>query len=186
MEHVTDQDLVAEIRAGSRVAFVELMRRYERSVFRIGFSYTRDREEALDVVQDVFLKVHARLDTYRSTGAFGAWVHRIAHRTGLNWVRDHRALRGREVLDALNAPALDPTQETALVEQERRQRIRSELDHLNPKQRQAVVLRYYERMPIREIASALECSEGVAKNILFRSLRKMRDAMTAHPEEERP
>jgi len=178
MEHLTDRALVEAVRSGSRVAFVALMRRHERAVYRIGFSYTHDLEEALDLVQEVFLKMHTRLDTYRGTGDFAAWLYRIAHRVGLNWVRDRRARRGHEELTEANAPVQPATQELELLERERRRRVRTELARLNPRQRVAVVLRYYERLPIREIARVLECSEGVAKSILFRSLRKLRNGMT--------
>ena len=53
----------------------------------------------------------------------------------------------------------------------------SEVDQLSPRGRLAVLLRYFQNLPIREVAAVLECSEGVAKNILFRSVRKMRDSL---------
>ena len=81
------------------------------------------------------------------------------------------------VPDGLPAP-----QEDLFSLRERWELLRKSLVSLNPKHRLAVVLRYFEGMPVREIAAVLECSEGVAKNILFRSLKKMRDQLAASAE----
>ncbi len=163
---------------------MELMKRHERAVYRISFSYTHDREDAMDVVQNVFLKVHEKLATYRGSGAFKAWLLRIAHRENLNWTRDHRKHRGHEELHPANTPAIRAGQEESLLDAERRRGIREGLMDLNPKQRLAVALRYYEQMPIREIASVLKCSEGVAKNILFRSIQRLRKRLALRLQED--
>lgn len=174
MEQFTDQVLVEEILSGSRVAFDELMQRYERLVYRISFSYTRDREDAMDVTQDVFLKVYAKLSTYRGSGAFRTWLLRIAHRENINWLRRHRKYRDHVELTRETAPSRPATQESDTLRRERRSQLLSAMRELNPKQHLAVTLRYYEQVPIREIAAVLKCSEGTAKSILFRSLQKLR------------
>lgn len=184
MDQFTDEALVDEIRSGSRVSFVELMKRHERTVYRISFSYTHDSEDAMDVLQNVFLKVHEKLGTYRGKGAFKAWLLRIAHRENLNWVRDQGKHRGHEELGPANAPVARAEQEERVLEAERRCEILEGLADLNPRQRLAVALRYYDQMPIREIAQVLECNEGVAKNILFRSIQKLRGRLAARLQED--
>lgn len=174
MEQFTDQALVEEIRGGSRIAFDEMMKRYERLVYRVSFSYTRDPEDAMDVTQDVFLKVYTKIGTYRGSGAFKTWLVRIAHRENLNWLRDQRKHRGCEELKPDHPPGNPARQESDVLGRERSAQIARELTELNPKQRLAVSLRYYEGSPIRGIAAVLKCSEGNAKSILFRSLQKLR------------
>ena len=66
-----------------------------------------------------------------------------------------------------------------ILEDERLQRVLDGLQVLNQRSRLAVILRYFRDMPIREVAEVLECSEGVARNMLFRSVRKLRAAVTA-------
>ena len=61
-----------------------------------------------------------------------------------------------------------------MLKREQKQLLLDEIHRLNPRQQQAVLLRYFEKMPVREIAEVLECSENQVKNILFRSLRKLR------------
>jgi RNA polymerase sigma factor (sigma-70 family) len=67
--------------------------------------------------------------------------------------------------------------ETALLKAERRQLVIENLHVLNPRSRMAVILRYFREMPVSEVAAVLDCSEGVARNMLFRSVRKLRDAV---------
>lgn len=174
----SDQELIGEIHAGSAVAFERLMKRYEKLVYKIAYGLTGQRESALDVTQNVFLRVHSKLPTYRAEGDLRNWILRIASNESRNWNRSRRRIRETGLGDdhAVTAP---PAQEDLFSRRERWALIRDSLATLNPKHRLAVVLRYVEGMPVREIAAVLECSEGVAKNILFRSLKKLRDRLAA-------
>lgn len=174
MPELTDEILIAEIRGGSKAAFEALMQRHERTVYRIGYSYSHNPEDAMDIVQNVFLRVYERLDSFRGEGAFRSWLLRIVHRQCLNWLRDHRRSAGTEELTVGNEPPVAAAQESELIRRERIDRVLHGLEALNPRQRLAVSLRYFEELPIREIAATLECSEGVTKNILFRSLERLR------------
>ena len=180
----TDKALIEEIHAGSRTAFEKLMRRHQRLVYRVSFAYTRDRDDALEVTQDVFVKVHRKLGSYRGTGTLRSWLLRIAHRESLNWLRDHGKHRGAVELTAATVPHSAPVQESDLLARERQRELLAELTELNPKQRLAVTLRYWGDVPIREIATVLGCSDGVVKNILFRSLQKLRRRLAARWSED--
>jgi len=173
----SDEDLIAETRAGSHVAFEQLIRRYEKLVYRIAYSYARQPASALDISQDVFVKAFQKLEQYRGSGSFKGWLLRLAHNESANWVRGQRRYQDHDELTADNSPPSQPVQESELLAREQRRLLFAELRRLNPRQRLAVSLRYFERTPVREIAAMLECSEGVAKNILFRSLEKLRNRM---------
>ncbi|MCP4574122.1 MAG: sigma-70 family RNA polymerase sigma factor [bacterium] len=170
-----DSDLITEIRAGSQTAFDRLMQRHEHFVFRVAYPYVGDADSALDVCQNVFIKVHRRLDTFRGATTFRAWLARIAQNESLSWLRSRQRFSDHQDIDAVDGPASAAVQNVHLVESERQRDLRAEIDRLNPTQQQAVVLRYYEKMPLREIGETLECSEGQVKSILFRSIRKLRD-----------
>jgi RNA polymerase sigma-70 factor (ECF subfamily) len=177
----TDDQLIGEIRAGSTVAFERLMGRYERLVYSIAYGFTGQREAALDVSQNVFLRVHSKLGTYKAGGNFKSWVARVAMNESHNWNRSQRRHRA-EVLpeDAPSGPGA--TQEDRLWEREAWQLIHRSLSKLKPRHQLAVVLRYFEALPICEIAGVLGTSEGVVKSILFRSLRKMKIEVEASME----
>ena len=174
---LNDLDLVDEIRADSRAAFEELIRRHEQHVYRVAYVYVGDRDSALDVTQNVFIKVHRHLDRFDGRSTFRTWLTRIAQNEGLSWLRSQRRHTGHDELTAANAPAAAPVQELGLIRAERSRDLLAEVHRLNPRQREAVLLRYFERMPVREIGEVLACSEGQVKSILFRGLQKLRQRL---------
>lgn len=173
----SDQALASEIRGGSEAAFERLMRRYERLVYRIAYGFLGDREGAMEVVQETFLKVYSRLDRWRGEGDLKAWIARIAANEAMDRSRALRRHPTRELDEEMSGRS-EPPQEAALREREAHGALRRSLESLSPRNRLAVVLRYFEEMPTRDIAAALECSEGTARNILFRSLQKLRSVLT--------
>jgi RNA polymerase sigma-70 factor (ECF subfamily) len=177
----SDAELVREIRAGSGVAFEQLMRRHERLVFKVAHGFTGDTDSAMDVTQNTFLKVHARLAGWRREGEIKNWIARIAANEAMNWNRA-RARRPGTTLDEEAFLQPDPSSGDPLRERETRQALARSLVALNPRQRLAVVLRYFQGMSTREIAAVLECSEGTARNLLFRSLRKLRGVLSTSAE----
>lgn len=170
-----DRALIEEARGGSARAFEEIMKRYQRLVYAACLTYAGTSEDALDMTQEVFVKVYENLGSFRGTGTFRAWLLRIVHNDGLNWIR-RCARRGDHCeLTPANSPQLDPAQDSDLLQEQTRDMLREAMVHLNPRQRQAVMLRYFESTSIGEIASILGCTDGTAKNVLFRGLRKIRD-----------
>jgi RNA polymerase sigma-70 factor (ECF subfamily) len=177
----SDDQLVREIRAGSSVAFETLMRRYERLVYSVAHGFTGDPESAMDVTQNTFLKVHTRLSTWHWGGSFRGWITRIAANEAISLLRARRRRPTAELdEDRLLDPG--PAPETLVDRRETRQAIVAALDRLNPKQRLAVVLRYYQGMGQAEIAEALECSEGTARTMVFRGLKKMKAVLASSME----
>lgn len=173
----SDRDLVSEIHAGSKVAFEHLMSRYGRLVYRIAYGFTGDRDGAMDVAQETFLKVHTRLGGFREEGDLKNWIARIAANEGLNWSRSVRRHPTCELDESVFLEP-DPPQEERFLARESRDALHRSLSSLSPRQRLAVVLRYFQGMSAREIGAALDCSEGTARNILFRSLRKLQSVLT--------
>ncbi len=175
---LNDLDLIDEINAGSQAAFDQLMRRYEHLVYRIAYSYTRNEESALDITQNVFIKVHRKLHLFGGRSSFSTWLSKVAQNESLSWLSSQKRHTGHVELDTITGPSEQPVQESALVKSERTRDLLVEIHRLNPKQRQAVLLRYFESMPVRDIGEVLECSEGQVKNLLFRGLKKLRSHLS--------
>ena len=173
----TDDELIAGIASGSDLAFDRLMRRYRRLVYRVAYGFTGDPESALDVVQETFLKVHTRIGSFRGEGKLRNWIVRIAANEAMNWKRSSSRVELSE-LDESSFSRVDPHPERMMAGQA----LARSLAALGPRQRLAIVLRYYAERSTREIATALECSEGTARNVLFRGLEKLRTMMTQSEE----
>ncbi len=181
-----DRALIEEALAGRLESFDALMRRHEGLVYRVCLLYAGRKDEALDLTQEVFLKVWRSLGSFRGDSAFRTWLLRIAYNEGLTWIRTRGRRWGKEDLgvtpiDEIEARVPDsgaaPSQERRLMEHERRTILLEKIEELNPRQKTAVTLRYFKQMPLSEIATVLECSEGNVKNMLFRSVRKLRESL---------
>ncbi len=174
----TDNILIQESLSGSMGAFDDLMERYQGLVYKVALRYGERREHALDITQNVFLRVYEKLDSLRADASFKPWLLRITYHESINWLRKQRQYQDHEPVDE-NAPlpGRTRTQEEALLRQEKTECLTRSLSCLNPKHRLAVTLKYYEGMSIREISAVLECSEMMVKNILYRSLEKLRQRL---------
>lgn len=180
MLEMVDEILIEKTLAGSLECYDVLMQRYEKDVFAVARGYTRSVDDTLDICQNVFLKAYRKLDTFAGRSSFKTWLVTIANREGLNWVRTRSRKSPAHVvdLDTVSLPS-GGDQEKEFIEGERRQRVVDGLQVLNQRSRVAVILRYFRDMPIREISAVLGCSEGVTRNLLFRSVRKLREAVAA-------
>jgi RNA polymerase sigma-70 factor, ECF subfamily len=178
---LSDDKLVAEALDGSQAAFETLLSRYEKLVFKVTWSYARQRESALDIAQDVFVKAYRGLRSYRGDDAFKPWLMSIAHNECRTWLRRNEHHEKAVDLETVDIPQIAPQQEDELHQDDTRRHLLDQMDKLNPRQRQALTMRYFEKAPVGDIAQALDCSPGTAKSILFRGLQKMRDGMRFSP-----
>ena len=177
----SDRELAKEICSGSTVAFEQLMRRFSRLAYKVAFGFLGDVDSAMDVTQITFLKVHERLGDWRQEGDLKNWIARIAANESLNLVRSRKRHPTTPLEDDLFLQS-DPTQEQQIDALETREALHRSLESLTPRQRLAVVLRYFQGMSTRQISTALACSEGTARNILFRGLRQLRTTLIASEE----
>jgi len=170
-----DSALIDEIRSGSNEAFDQMMQKYQEHIYHIAFGFTKDSQNALDITQNVFLKVYENLNKFRSQSQFKTWLTRIAFNESHNWWKKNQKYQKQE---NFNERALDMqktiSQEDEYLAHENRTLLLKNLYELNTKYRLAVVLRYFENYTIREISAVLKCSEGVVKNMLFRSLQMLK------------
>jgi RNA polymerase sigma-70 factor (ECF subfamily) len=175
-----DEILIEKTLAGSLECYDVLMQRYEKDVFAVARGYARSVDDSLDICQNVFLKAYRKLDTFQGRSAFKTWLVTIANREGLNWLRTRSRKTPPNVVDfkTVDLPT-EGDQEEAVLEDERAQKVVDSLQVLNQRGRLAVILRYFRDMPIRDIAVVLGCSEGVVRNMLFRSVRKLRAEVVA-------
>ncbi len=172
----TDDMLVTETKDGSLEAFDLLMQKYEAEVYRVAYSYTRDTDSAMDISQNVFIKVFENLNSFRRSSTFKTWLIRIAWNESRNWIkRNKRHLMHQDVEATQISTVHKPDAEMESTE-DKIMLLRS-LYNLNTRYRLAVVLRYFENYSLRDIAAILDCSEGVVKNMLFRSLQKMKQTL---------
>ncbi|MFQ5777648.1 MAG: RNA polymerase sigma factor [Terriglobia bacterium] len=176
--------LIRQAQRGDRVAFEELVRRYDQNVLRLALQVVRSEEEARDLYQEAFLKIYRSLDRFRFESQFSTWVYRVVMNVCLDYLR--RASTRRESQAPSNQegqpeffqtlpeerPGLNP--ERALRGKEIARRIEQALTRLSPRERLVFELKHYHGMRLRAIGEQCGTSEETAKNCLFRATRKLR------------
>ena len=164
---MSDDELIDRIRQGDEAAAEELIRRCYPSVFRYCRSRCGNRETAEDLTQETFLRLFRYLSSYRCEGRFRAYLFSIASRlcSGESSRAHFCSLENGERLES-------PRDELRQVED--RDELRSLLEALPPKQREAVLLRFGERLRFSDIAKAAGCTVWTAQGRVRCALRKMR------------
>ncbi len=170
--------LIEAARQGERRAARALYARHQEMVWRVVYRMVLDREEALDICQDVWMKAFAALSTFRRESRFGTWILRIAVNTThsrtrtIAWrMRSTRVSADEELVDC---PSLLPSPRENMEERYHREAVEEALLDLSPSQRQALVLRYFEDLPLAEIAGIMDCREGSVKSHLHRAVESLR------------
>jgi RNA polymerase sigma-70 factor (ECF subfamily) len=170
----SDEMLVENIKKGTIQDYDELMHRYQEDIYHIAFNFTRVKEQALDVSQNIFLKAYDNLVSFKSRSSFKTWLFRIAYNECANWTKKNKRYMHEDFEMYLDTA---PSQEETLLTKEQRLLLLRSLYHLNTKYRLAVVLRYFKNYSLKEVGEIIGCSEGVVKNMLFRSLQKLKSIL---------
>jgi RNA polymerase sigma-70 factor, ECF subfamily len=173
-----DITLVDRARAGHTGAFEELVRRYRNDVFALSYHFLRNREEAWDVSQEVFIKAYHSLRNFRGDSSFKTWLLRIT----ANHCKDHFKKRKLDTvplderLDA-DAPGLPPNPREAMESAELGAAIEKAIALLPPKHRTAFVLREFEGMSYQDMAEVMHCNVGTVMSRLHHARQKLQSML---------
>jgi len=181
----TDKSLIEAHCRDDKTAFGELVRRYGDSILGYLMRMSRNRDEAEDLFQETFKRVHEKAHTFRGS-QFKSWLFTIATNVTIDGFRRRRRMRVvslNQRLDCtdrnseeLSAVALaddscEPSQEAAKAEQV--EKVRAAIESLPARQRATLVLAYYQQLSYPEVAKVLGCSLGTVKTQMYRALRTL-------------
>lgn len=181
-----DKDLVDRARAGDQDAFRELFQRYHRRVYSLAYGVLHNTDDALDVVQEGFIKAHRYLDKFEGHSSFYTWLYRIVMNLSIDHLRKKKRARHVDFNDALGHGDDDAASDVALLprilgqnpgkslaRKEIREQIGQALDTLSDKHRAVLIMREVEGMSYEEMAQAMECSKGTIMSRLFHARKNM-------------
>ena len=177
---VADCDLVATAVRGGEGSFEELVRRYQRPISAYVYRMVGNYESALDLTQEIFIKVYSSLERYRAEFKFSTWIYKIAHNAAIDHLR-RTATREQSLVvgpegDQFELPIesnrLSPEQESE--RRERRGEIETVVRALPANYRELVVLRHSQDLSYEEIVDVTGLPLGTVKNRLFRAREMMR------------
>jgi RNA polymerase sigma-70 factor, ECF subfamily len=170
-----------QVQRGDMGAYRELVHDYQARVFRVVRAFHRSPEDAMEVVQETFLKIFVARDTWERRTSFCAWLYRIAINASID--RYRRGDKGRttsledvvegqvEASAACRRPE-DPLEHVSASE--RRRFLEAAIRRLPARQREVISLRYFGEMQLEEIAEALRCPLGTVKSNLHKAVTALK------------
>jgi RNA polymerase sigma-70 factor (ECF subfamily) len=184
----TERELVEQVLAGDREAFLDFIDRYERLVKHVVFRMVDDDRDREELCQDVFVRAYRYLDGFRFESKLSTWLARIARNTCLNHLEkkevplyaDHAPSPGDEgppdARAALNRIE-DPDEDVAGTadDRERRALVREGINALAEHYRTALTLYHLEGMSVSQISAIMDNPEGTVKSHLYRGREKLKD-----------
>lgn len=184
-ERARDNALAIAFQEGDRQAFAELIERHQDRLYRVAYRVTGDADDALDAVQEAFIKINRAIGDWDGRASFGSWAYRIATNVAIDQVRRYgRDRKARETILKRHGQSLveaPPEPDPLEQEDEARllERVKAAIEELPPGQRAIVALRHYEGLSLAEIADIRGCAIGTVKSTLHQAFRKLKTRLSA-------
>lgn len=171
----SDEQLIAKALQGHKASWINLLKRYEKPIYNYGIRMTGKNEDALDLMQDVFLSVYRNLASYRHEGSFKSWLFRIAHYRCVEFYRRKRPMEG---LDDIPEIASDTIEAEHAIESERenKQLIKA-MQKLPLAQKAVIELKFFGQFTFEEISELTGMSANTAKSRMYGALEKLKTLM---------
>jgi RNA polymerase sigma-70 factor (ECF subfamily) len=185
-----EKDLVRQAKAGDSEAFRQLFERHNRRAYALALGVVRNPDDALDVVQDAFIKAHRYLPKFEGTSSFYTWLYRIVMNLAIDHLRKAKRAQQVDFNDALShiegggaaedslLPKIlgaDPGK--SLVRKEMREHISIALEGLSENHRTVLVMRELEGLSYEQMAEAMSCSKGTIMSRLFHARKNMQQQL---------
>ena len=173
---VEDRDLILRAGKGDVEAYNVLVSRWEKRVYNYLLRAVRNRDDALDLCQDTFLKAYRGLGRLENADRFPQWLFRIAHNESISLFRRNRYRSDEEVPEVADAAALT-FGGTSLSSSDVSLAVGKALESLTPEQRDVVVLKVYHGFKFHEIAEILSCPASTIKSRLYSAFDVLKDVL---------
>lgn len=188
-----DRERVERVQRGDRTAFKELFDRYHQRAYAVAYGVVKNEQDALDVVQDAFVKVHRHIDNFQGAASFYTWLYRIVTNLAIDHVRRNKKGKdldydddvGREDEDVAGDGSmlprmLDGNPSKTVRRSELGRRIQQALEELPEYHRVVILLRELEGLSYEEMAEVLEVPKGTIMSRLFHARRKMQSTLAEY------
>jgi len=190
-----DLTLVKRVKTGDQRAFKLLVERYQRKIYAVALGMVKDKEEALDISQEAFVKVYKYLDHFKGDSSFYTWLYRITVNISIDALRKKQALRGEQVeldeavkmdlaeanIGALGSRLGTNPQKSAL-RKELAEKIQQALESVPEKHRAILLLREVEGMSYEDLSRTLEIPKGTVMSRLFHARTKVQKILSEYLE----
>lgn len=182
-----DRELVRRAKEGDRDAFEALIRCYQKRVFRMAYCFFREPEDAMEIVQETFLRVYRSIQGFKEGTRFQGWLYRVAVNLCIDYYRKFKKTRLKEsemaeVEERLHSRTLDP--EIQLSREVVDTRIRAAVAGLSKREQMVFLLKHFNDLKYREIAGIMNIAVGTVKSTHHRALLQVKKRVLALEQRE--
>ena len=178
---MSDEELIVVLQAGDQQAFSHVMDRYQGKLYAYVMRLTNHRDEAHDIVQDVFMKAYKNIHRFDTERKFSSWVYRIAHNESVNWLKkktrakveslENRAEAGIQLADKVDV-------EEDYIVKEDQIMVREAIEKLPAKYQEVMDLRYLQQQSYEEISKRLDKPINTVGTLINRAKKKLASELT--------
>lgn len=171
-----ERSLVVRAKRGERAAFDRIIERHRRAVFQFAYGFFRNRDDALEIVQETFLRLFEKLDLYDDEQNLQAWILRLARNLSIDYYRKYK--KKQKLYEEIDEKRMAAEREnTTFTEVEE---IMSRcLDGLSERQRSVFLMKHQQGLKLEEIAGVLDISLGTVKTLHHRAVHAIRKQFSA-------
>jgi len=184
---LNDSEIISRVLSGDQQAYAELVTRYQNYVFTLAFRFTKNREDAEEVSQDIFVKAYRALADFKGNSKFSTWLYTIVNNTCITFLRKKKlqtySLDKEGVFEA--ADSQESGLRANLIEQKSKvAMVNNAISLLNPDDAEIITLFYKSEQSLEEIAGILGVEPNAAKVRLHRARTRLKEKMEKHFSEE--
>lgn len=185
----SDAELVRRVQQGEINAYEGIMRRYNQRLFRVARGIVNNDAEAMDAMQEAYIKAFAQLDSLQDIKALPGWLSRIARNEALQYLRQNQrtiAMSPEDlepVVELATMRNIDDEPDGELANKQLGQLLESNIDKLPDAFRSVFMLRAIEQCSVRETAEILDIEEATVKTRYFRANALLQQQLSSHMQE---
>jgi RNA polymerase sigma-70 factor (ECF subfamily) len=175
-----ETDMISRCQQGDQDALKEIFEKYHKKVYGIAYGVVRQREEALDIVQEVFIKLFRSIKNFKGRSQFYTYLYRMVMNTAI----DHARKTGKQFVSSLDEEgSFEPSDnveqgpERVLLQKELEGRVKLAMDKLPSEQKAALIFRDVEGLSYQEMSEAMGCSIGTVMSRLHYARRRIQELL---------
>jgi RNA polymerase sigma-70 factor (ECF subfamily) len=182
LDNQVESELINRIKQGDHQAFSRLIVMYQKSVFRLAMGFFHDRDDAQEIVQETFLRIHEKIGSFDEKTRFRNWMYRIALNLCVDYYRKFKKKPAKIkqdyqiILDQNTGHNQEPEECFDILRF--KERLQKSLYRLPKRQKSIFVLKHYGQYRYREIADILNISIGCVKSLHHRSINKLKKELS--------
>ncbi|REL27870.1 RNA polymerase sigma factor [Thalassotalea euphylliae] len=171
----SDESLIKQALKGKKSAWVSLVKRYERGIYNYAYRMVNHPDDAMDLMQDIFIAVYRNLSTFRGDSPFKGWLFKIAHYRCIEYYRKKKPLQSIDDVPEQTDDSQAACLATSLSQGQDNQALHQAMQRLSFNQKIMVEMKFFQQFTFEEIAQQLGISTNTAKSRLYSALDKLKD-----------